>query len=163
MSTHILISECLCKGFAWLTSIPNIFVTLVRCFKMSSMRLQERQSVAQAIKGGHWVLLDELNLANQGVLEGLNAILDHRQEVFIPELSMTIRCPPSFRLFAAQNPIHEGGGRKGLPQSFLNRFSRVLVDLLNGPDLLQISTTLHPTIPPECLSRMVTFVASLHR
>jgi hypothetical protein len=89
----------------------------------------------QAIKGGHWVLLDELNLADQSVLEGLNAVLDHRQEVFIPELGEVVRCPPTFRLFAAQNPLQEGGGRKGLPKSFLNRFSRVLVDLLESSDL----------------------------
>ncbi len=31
-----------------------------------------------ALKAGHWVLLDELNLAGQSVLEGLNALLDHR-------------------------------------------------------------------------------------
>ena len=34
-----------------------------------------------ALKAGHWVLLDELNLAGQSVLEGLNAMLDHRGEV----------------------------------------------------------------------------------
>lgn len=34
-----------------------------------------------AIKAGDWVLLDELNLAGQSVLEGLNAVLDHRAEV----------------------------------------------------------------------------------
>ena len=34
-----------------------------------------------ALKAGHWVLLDELNLASQSVLEGLNALLDHRAEV----------------------------------------------------------------------------------
>lgn len=34
-----------------------------------------------ALKRGAWVLLDELNLANQTVLEGLNALLDHRAEV----------------------------------------------------------------------------------
>lgn len=58
-----------------------------------------------AVRNGHWVLLDELNLAGQGILEGLNAVLDHRAEVFIPELGRTFRCPPTFRLFAAQNPI----------------------------------------------------------
>ena len=36
---------------------------------------------------GHWVLLDELNLAPQSVLEGLNACLDHRGEVYLPEIS----------------------------------------------------------------------------
>ena len=34
-----------------------------------------------AVRGGAWVLLDELNLASQTVLEGLNAVLDHRAEV----------------------------------------------------------------------------------
>lgn len=45
-------------------------------------------------------------------------------QVFIPELGATFRCHPRFRLFAAQNPLQEGGGRKGLPRSFLNRFTR---------------------------------------
>ena len=79
----------------------------------------------RAIKEGHWVLLDELNLASQAVLEGLNACLDHRAEVYLPELGRAFKCPPSFRVFAAQNPLGQGGGRKGLPQSFLNRFTKV--------------------------------------
>jgi midasin len=36
-----------------------------------------------------WILLDELNIAPQSVPEGLNAILDHRDEVYIPELNKT--------------------------------------------------------------------------
>ena len=62
--------------------------------------------------------------AGQSVLEGLNALLDHRAEVYIPELAQAFACPPSFRVFAAQNPVQEGGGRRGLPKSFLNRFTR---------------------------------------
>lgn len=34
-----------------------------------------------ALVHGHWVLLDELNLASQSVLEGLNSVLDHRAEM----------------------------------------------------------------------------------
>ena len=34
----------------------------------------------RALRSGAWVLLDELNLAGQSVLEGLNAVLDHRAE-----------------------------------------------------------------------------------
>jgi midasin len=40
----------------------------------------------KALKAGDWVLLDELNLASQSVLEGLNACLDHRGTVYIPEI-----------------------------------------------------------------------------
>lgn len=69
------------------------------------------------------------------MLEGLNAVLDHRAEVFIPELGRSFHCPTSFRLFAAQNPVQEGGGRRGLPKSFLNRFTRVHVELLQPSDI----------------------------
>ena len=31
------------------------------------------------------------------------------------------------RLFACQNPLNQGGGRKGLPKSFLNRFTQVKI------------------------------------
>ena len=73
------------------------------------------------------------------MLEGLNAVLDHRAEVFIPELGRTFRCPPGFRVFAAQNPLQEGGGRRGLPKSFLNRFTRVHIELLQPADLAFIA------------------------
>lgn len=91
--------------------------------------------LVKAMMLGHWVLLDELNLASQQVLEGFNALLDHRREVFIPQLDRVVQCAPSFRLFAAQNPSRDGGGRKGLPRSFLNRFSRITVQQLAPPDL----------------------------
>lgn len=77
--------------------------------------------------------------AGQSVLEGLNALLDHRAEVFIPELGRSYCCPPGFRIFAAQNPVAEGGGRRGLPRSFLNRFTRVAVEALGPADLEFIS------------------------
>lgn len=48
----------------------------------------------QALKQGHWILLDELNLASQSVLEGLNACLDHRGEIFVPELGKTFHVKP---------------------------------------------------------------------
>ena len=67
-----------------------------------------------------------MNLASQSVLEGLNACLDHRGQVFISELGQTFYIHPGHtRIFACQNPFHLGGGRKGLPQSFLNRFIQV--------------------------------------
>lgn len=65
------------------------------------------------------------------LIQGLNAILDHRAEVYIPELNQMFSCPPSFRVFACQNPSSQGGGRKGLPKSFLNRFTKVFTKMLN--------------------------------
>ncbi|PKI73659.1 hypothetical protein CRG98_005900 [Punica granatum] len=117
----------------------------------------------QALKEGCWVLLDELNLAPQSVLEGLNAILDHRAEVYIPELNQTFSCPPSFRVFACQNPSSQGGGRKGLPKSFLNRFTKVYVDELVEEDLLSICTSLFPSIPRSLLSKLILFNKQLFK
>ncbi|XP_022715201.1 midasin isoform X4 [Durio zibethinus] len=116
----------------------------------------------QALKEGCWVLLDELNLAPQSVLEGLNAILDHRTEVFIPELDRTFRCPSSFRVFACQNPSYQGGGRKGLPKSFLNRFTKVYIDELVEDDYLFICSSLYPSIPCPLLSNLISFNRRLH-
>ena len=71
----------------------------------------------------------QLNLAPQAVLEGLNGIFDHRGEVFVPELCRKFQVDHvKTKIFACQNPQHEGGGRKGLPKSFLNRFTQVCID-----------------------------------
>ena len=92
------------------------------------------------------MLLDELNLAQQAVLEGLNAVLDHRGTVFIPELGRSFPCAPGFRVFATQNPVAQGGGRKGLPKSFLNRFAKVFVEALSTDDQLFIARVRYPML-----------------
>lgn len=93
----------------------------------------------RAMQRGEWVLLDEMNLASQSVLEGLNACLDHRGEAYIPELDKSFSCGKGFTVFAAQNPQSQGGGRKGLPKSFVNRFSMVYMDTLAFEDLSVIA------------------------
>lgn len=114
-------------------------------------------ALLRAIKNGHWVLLDELNLASQSVLEGLNSCLDHRASVYIPELGETFQCPPTFRIFAAQNPLAQGGGRKGLPKSFLNRFTKVYVEALTKDDLLGIVSSKFSMIPLGTVEDIVKF------
>ncbi|KAJ7717676.1 midasin nuclear AAA ATPase [Mycena metata] len=115
-----------------------------------------------ALQEGHWVLLDEMNLAPQAVLEGLNAVLDHRGTVYIPELSRSFTRHPDFRIFAAQNPLNQGGGRKGLPKSFVNRFTKVYVEELTPSDLLLVCQHLFPSISPEILQAMISFNTTLN-
>jgi midasin len=109
-----------------------------------------------AMQKGDWVLLDEMNLASQTVLEGLNAVLDHRGTVFIPELGRSFERHSDFRVFAAQNPLQQGGGRKGLPKSFLNRFTKVYLQEHTPEDLLMICRHLYPA-DQEMVQRMITF------
>jgi midasin (ATPase involved in ribosome maturation) len=78
-------------------------ITYVRDNQTSSPKFRWMDGVfLSALKAGDWVLLDEMNLASQSVLEGLNSVLDHRRKIFIPELNETFYCPPSFRIFACQ-------------------------------------------------------------
>jgi midasin (ATPase involved in ribosome maturation) len=105
-----------------------------------------------ALKHGHWVILDELNLASQPVLEGLNSVFDHRGELFVPELNKTFNISGrGCRFFACQNPRVQGGGRKGLPKSFVNRFTRVYCNELTWQDLVNI---VYATGPDVCLPGM---------
>lgn len=60
------------------------------------------------------------------MLEGLNACFDHRAEIYIPELGLSFQVQhEKTKIFGCQNPFTQGGGRKGLPKSFLNRFTQV--------------------------------------
>ena len=117
----------------------------------------------QAMQKGEWVLLDEMNLASQSVLEGLNACLDHRGEVYISELDQTFKRHPHFCVFAAQNPHHQGGGRKGLPSSFVNRFTVVYADVFRNDDLQLICKHSFPTIPDEMVVTVINFVSQLEQ
>jgi midasin len=115
----------------------------------------------KAMKNGDWVLLDEMNLASQSVLEGLNAVLDHRGEVYISELDQTFHKHQNFRVFAAQNPHHQGGGRKGLPASFVNRFTVVYADVFQPEDLTLICKKRFPAITEYEVNKLIDFVAKL--
>jgi midasin len=114
-----------------------------------------------AMSRGDWVLLDEMNLASQSVLEGLNSCLDHRGEVYVPELGRSFSRHPEFRIFAAQNPLNQGGARKGLPKSFLDRFSKVFMTDLTPEDYLIAASAVHPTFPSQQLRQMVDFITRL--
>lgn len=115
----------------------------------------------RAMQKGEWVLLDEMNLASQSVLEGLNACFDHRGQVYIAELDQTFSRHPDFVVFAAQNPHHQGSGRKGLPASFVNRFTVVYADMFTAEDLLMICSERFPTVAPEHIEVLTKCVAGL--
>ncbi|EPX73650.1 midasin [Schizosaccharomyces octosporus yFS286] len=114
-----------------------------------------------AMRHGHWVLLDELNLASQTVLEGLNACLDHRGEAYIPELDRVFKAHPNFRVFAAQNPQSQGGGRKGLPKSFVNRFTVVYVEPLLQSDMLEIASQNYRQVDENMRFHIIEFMFKL--
>ena len=115
----------------------------------------------RAMQAGEWVLLDEMNLASQSVLEGLNACLDHRKQVYITELDQIFYRHPDFMLFAAQNPHSQGGGRKGLPASFVNRFTVVFAEPLGEADLAFISHQAFPSLPESHLRKVISMTTQI--
>ena len=116
----------------------------------------------RAMKEGEWVLLDEMNLASQSVLEGLNATLDHRGVVYIPELDKSFPRNEGFTVFAAQNPQYQGGARKGLPKSFVNRFTVVYNDTLETEDMSIICHSLYPNIQENITSKLIFYMDRLN-
>ncbi|KRX68499.1 Midasin [Trichinella sp. T9] len=116
-----------------------------------------------AVKKGHWVLLDEMNLASQTVLEGLNACFDHRGEITIPELGKTFPVGrTATRFFACQNPYNQGGNRKALPRSFVSRFTLIHLNNLTETDELEIMRHKFTNIEGHVLKNMVTFNSKLN-
>jgi midasin len=108
-----------------------------------------------AVRKGHWIVLDELNLAPSEVLEALNRLLDDNRELFLPETQEVIRPHPHFLLFATQNPA--GGiyaGRKVLSAAFRNRFVTMHVDDLPENEVEEI---LHKrcALPPNYCKAMI--------
>ncbi|UKJ88720.2 hypothetical protein MACJ_001965 [Theileria orientalis] len=93
---------------------------------------------------GYWLLLDELNLASSEILEGLNSVLDHRRDLYIPQLNMSLKCHEDFRIFATQNSVTATNYRKHMPRSFLNRFIRLSVPDLTFTDYYSIVSKLFP-------------------
>uniref|UniRef100_A0A1I8EQE7 Midasin n=2 Tax=Wuchereria bancrofti TaxID=6293 RepID=A0A1I8EQE7_WUCBA len=121
--------------------------------------------ILHAIKTGQWVLLDEMNLASQSVLEGLNACFDHRHHLFIPELNRTFDIgvgDRKTRFFACQNPCSQGGNRRKLPKSYVNRFTSIYVAEMDASDFFEvIRSSFGSVLIDDIIQRMVNVNKSI--
>ncbi len=125
------------------------------------LRFQEGLLV-QALRQGHWIVLDELNLAPTDVLEALNRLLDDNRELVIPETGEVIRPHPHFMLFATQNPPGLYGGRKILSRAFRNRFLEAHFDDVPA-DELEVILSQRCSIPPSYAAKVVAVFGELQR
>jgi midasin len=110
--------------------------------------------LVEALRKGHWIVLDELNLAPSDVLEALNRLLDDNRELIIPETQEVITPHPHFMLFATQNPAGLYGGRKVLSRAFRNRFLELEFDDIPEDELEEI-LCLRCRIPPSYGAKIV--------
>ncbi len=127
----------------------------------SSGRFSFREGLlATAMRRGHWIILDELNLASTEILEALNRVLDDNRELFIPETDTVIRAHPAFRVFATQNPVGFYGGRKVLSRAFRNRFVELHFDELRPKELEEILQRKNQ-VPAKVSRKMVRTMTEL--
>ncbi|CAF3665321.1 unnamed protein product [Rotaria sp. Silwood1] len=89
----------------------------------------EKGQFTQAFENGYWILLDELNLAQDTVLQAIESALDTRRLILRDSSSaeqaiLILSMHENFRLFATQNPSSGffKGKREKLSASFLSRF-----------------------------------------
>ncbi len=81
--------------------------------------------VLQAMREGHWLLLDEVNLAEAQILERLNSLLEREPSLVVTEHDHRRlggrAIHPDFRLFATMNPA-EYAGRSALSPAWRDRW-----------------------------------------
>jgi midasin len=116
--------------------------------------------LVEALRKGHWIILDELNLAPSEVLEALNRLLDSNRELRIAETQEIVKAHPRFRLFATQNPPGVYGGRKPLSRAFRNRFLELHVDDLPECEW-EIILSQRCGLPPKHCKLLVNVLSSL--
>lgn len=81
----------------------------------------------KAMKEGHWLVVDEINVALPEVLLIMNSLLDDDRAVtLVNHDGERIECHDNFRFFGTMNPTDEYAGTKELNKAFLSRFGMVL-------------------------------------
>ncbi len=81
----------------------------------------------KAMREGHWVVLDEINMALPEILAKLHSLLDDDRMIVLVEKDGEIVLPhKDFRIFGTMNPSTEYAGTKELNRAFLSRFPIVV-------------------------------------
>lgn len=125
-------------------------------------------SLVKAMQEGHWVLLDEINLASAEILECLAGLLEDKSEcVELIEKGdkVPIKRHPNFTLFACMNPATDVG-KKDLPVGLRNRFTEFFIDELterNDLMLLIGDYLYHMNLSGAILEAIYSFYASIRK
>jgi midasin len=105
-----------------------------------------RGIVSEAAELGHWLLIDEINLASPDCLESVVRVLEG-----------TLSCHKNFRLFACMNPPTDAGKRQ-LPSNIRSRFTEFFVfETTELEQLAIIVRNYAPTIPAQRLNSLLNF------
>ena len=84
------------------------------------------------------ILIDEINMAEDSVLERLNSVLESERKLLITELNTEIQGFGKFSIIATMNP---GGdfGKKELSPALRNRFTEIWVEPITSANNIAYS------------------------
>lgn len=127
--------------------------TLIKEGESSIIKFKYGPAV-NAIRDGHWLLLDEVNAALPEVLFSLHALLERSgaTDIYIPILQESITRHPDFRIVATMNPVDEYFGVRNLNQAFLNRF---MIFQMRSPTLSEISQLYTATVHKDLIKQTI--------
>ncbi|MEK3934516.1 AAA family ATPase [Sporosarcina sp. FSL W7-1349] len=103
--------------------------------------------VIQAMKKGHILYIDEINMARPETLPILHSVLDHRRMLTNPFTGEVIHAHDDFNVIAA---INEGYvGTSPMNEALKNRFVSYSVPYIAGEQLEQVLRNVYPSAPDK--------------
>lgn len=115
--------------------------------------------ITSAIRNGHWLLLDEINLADPAVLERINPLMDGDGFLVLTEKEdqEKVMVSEDTRIFATMNPASYAG-RKELSAAMFNRFQRkIWADNPKPAENAQVLKEKFPSLPEADLLHLALF------
>lgn len=118
----------------------------------------------QAMKDGHWLIVDEINVALPEILFALHSLLDDDKFVVVAgHNGEVVRPHEKFRFFATMNPVEEYAGTKELNKAFKSRFNIVMeMTYPNKKDEIEIVRQ-HTKLDKLAIAKMVDVAIMVRR
>ncbi|MDX5474437.1 MAG: MoxR family ATPase [Bacillaceae bacterium] len=115
--------------------------------------------VIEAMKKGHLLYIDEINMAKPETLPILNGVLDYRKTITNPFTGEVVKANEGFGVIAA---INEGYvGTVPLNEALKNRFIVLEVPYIQGETLKQVLTSQSNLTDDKLVNKFVTFSSDL--
>jgi len=119
--------------------------------------------LVDAMRKGHWLLVDEINAGLPEILFVLQSLLDDDRYVLLSDKKdrEVVRPHENFRIFATCNPSDNYSGTKEMNKALLSRFPLVLeVGFPEASKELDIMKTKFKDINEDLVNRMIGFANS---
>lgn len=115
--------------------------------------------VVKAMKQGHLLYIDEINMAKAETLPILHSVLDYRRMLTNPFTGEVIQAHPDFSIVAA---INEGYiGTAPMNEALKNRFVSFSIPYLDGEQLKELWQNRFPTVSNELQTLMLQIAGDL--